>query len=72
MLSDCEKIKCTPLPLSYSRHSSRFFTLFSFTVQYTLYNQMPLSLYIYICICIPIVLNIKSFVFELRRDLNTF
>jgi len=36
ILSDCEKIKCTPLPLSYSRHSSRFFTLFSFTLPFSL------------------------------------
>ena len=36
VLSDCEKIKCTPLPLSYSRHSSRFFTLFSFTLPFSL------------------------------------
>jgi len=28
-VSDCEKLRCTPIPLSYSRHSSRFFTLFS-------------------------------------------
>lgn len=36
VLSECEKIKCTPLPLSYSRHSSRFFTLFSFTLPFSL------------------------------------
>lgn len=36
ILSDCEKIKCTPLPLSYSRHSSRFFTLFSLTLPFSL------------------------------------
>ena len=36
VLSDCEKIKCTPLPLSYSRHSSRFFTLFSLTLPFSL------------------------------------
>jgi len=36
VVSGCEKIKCTPIPLSYSRHTSRFFTLFAFTLPFSL------------------------------------
>ncbi|EKX42977.1 hypothetical protein GUITHDRAFT_163984 [Guillardia theta CCMP2712] len=36
VISECEKLKCTPIPLSYSRHTSRFFTLFSLTLPFAL------------------------------------
>jgi predicted membrane chloride channel (bestrophin family) len=35
-VAECEQIKCTPIPLSYSRHTSRFFTLFSVTLPFAL------------------------------------
>jgi hypothetical protein len=39
VVSGCEKIKCTPLPLSYSRHTSRFFSLFCFSLPFVLVKQ---------------------------------
>jgi putative membrane protein len=57
VLSECEKIKCTPLPLSYSRHSSRFFTLFSITLPFSLVRDTtPLLI-------APVVLGISWILF---------
>lgn len=57
VLSECEKIKCTPLPLSYSRHSSRFFTLFSFTLPFSLvHDTSPLLI-------APVVVGISWILF---------
>ena len=57
VLSECEKIKCTPLPLSYSRHSSRFFTLFSITLPFALVKDTtPLLI-------APVVLGISWILF---------
>ncbi|EKX39214.1 hypothetical protein GUITHDRAFT_76565 [Guillardia theta CCMP2712] len=39
IVSQCEKIKCTPLPLSYSRHTSRFFSLFLFSLPLALVKE---------------------------------
>ena len=39
-LSECEKLRCTPIPLSYSRHTSRFFTLFSLSLPFSLVQDM--------------------------------
>eukprot|EP00281_Chroomonas_sp_CCMP1168_P027219 CAMPEP_0206249278 /NCGR_PEP_ID=MMETSP0047_2-20121206/20822_1 /ASSEMBLY_ACC=CAM_ASM_000192 /TAXON_ID=195065 /ORGANISM="Chroomonas mesostigmatica_cf, Strain CCMP1168" /LENGTH=576 /DNA_ID=CAMNT_0053674987 /DNA_START=1 /DNA_END=1728 /DNA_ORIENTATION=+ len=39
VMSECEKIKCTPIPLSYSRHTSRFFSLFTFSLPFALVKQ---------------------------------
>eukprot|EP00960_Hanusia_phi_P061250 764788-Hanusia_phi.AAC.1 len=36
IVSDCEKIKCTPLPLSYSRYASRFFSIYTLTLPFAL------------------------------------
>lgn len=36
VVAECEQIKCTPIPLSYSRHTSRFFTLFAVTMPFAL------------------------------------
>lgn len=34
IVAECEKIKCSPLPLSYSRHTSRFFSIFTLTLPF--------------------------------------
>lgn len=34
IVAECEKIKCSPLPLSYSRHTSRFFSFFTLTLPF--------------------------------------
>ena len=39
VVSECEKIKCTPLPLSYSRHTSRFFSVFTLTLPFALITE---------------------------------
>ena len=39
LVSACEKLKCTPIPLSYSRHTSRFFSLFLFSLPIVLVKQ---------------------------------
>mmetsp|Transcript_51750 Transcript_51750/g.121501 ORF Transcript_51750/g.121501 Transcript_51750/m.121501 type:complete len:589 (+) Transcript_51750:242-2008(+) len=44
VVAQCEAIKCTPIPLSYSRHTSRFFTLFSLTLPFALVEQSALWL----------------------------
>mmetsp|Transcript_11824 Transcript_11824/g.21509 ORF Transcript_11824/g.21509 Transcript_11824/m.21509 type:complete len:413 (-) Transcript_11824:126-1364(-) len=40
MLSNCEKIVRTPVPLSYSRHTSRFLTLWCGTLPFALVGQL--------------------------------
>lgn len=39
IVSECEKLRCTPLPLSYSRHSSRFFSLFTLSLPFALVKE---------------------------------
>lgn len=39
IVSECEKIKCTPLPLSYNRHASRFFSVFTLTLPFALIKE---------------------------------
>ena len=39
-VSECEKLRCTPIPLSYSRHTSRFFSLFSLSLPFSLLQDM--------------------------------
>jgi hypothetical protein len=36
VIGSCERLKLTPIPLSYSRHTSRFFTLYLLTLPFTL------------------------------------
>jgi hypothetical protein len=39
IVAECEKIKCSPLPLSYSRHTSRFFSIFTLTLPFAVVND---------------------------------
>jgi len=39
IVSACEKLKCTPIPLSYSRHTSRFFSLFLLSLPFALVKE---------------------------------
>lgn len=36
VIGDCERLKMTPIPLSYSRHASRYFTLYLLTLPFVL------------------------------------
>lgn len=41
VVSGCEKIKRTPIPLAYSRNTSRFFTLFCLSLPFPLLHDCP-------------------------------
>jgi predicted membrane chloride channel (bestrophin family) len=56
VIGSCERLKLTPIPLSYSRHTSRFFTLYLLTLPFTLVKECnPLTVPA-ICIGIGYVL----------------
>ena len=63
VVSGCEKIKCTPLPLSYSRHTSRFFSLFCFSLPFVLVKQTsPLI--------VPIIVLLVSWVLYATNEVG--
>ena len=44
LLGKAERIKGTPVPLSYSRHTSRFFSVYTFTLPLALCEHIDLWL----------------------------
>lgn len=50
VIGSCERLKLTPIPLSYSRHTSRFFTLYLLTLPFTLINECNILTVPAICI----------------------
>ncbi|KAJ1632582.1 Bestrophin, RFP-TM, chloride channel-domain-containing protein [Pavlovales sp. CCMP2436] len=56
VIGSCERLKLTPIPLSYSRHTSRFFTLYLLTLPFTLVANCNTLTVPAICIGIGYVL----------------
>ena len=46
LLSKAERIKATPVPLSYSRHTSRFFSVYAFTLPLALVAEDKMDLWV--------------------------
>ena len=64
ILSKAERIKGTPVPLSYSRHTSRFFSVYAFTLPLALVGQsvaLPL---------IPLIVGIVSWVIFATEEIG--
>jgi predicted membrane chloride channel (bestrophin family) len=56
VIACCERLKLTPIPLSYSRHTSRFFTLYLLTLPFTLVRECNALTVPAICLGIGYVL----------------
>jgi len=60
VVSECEKLKCSPLPLSYSRHTSRFFSIFTLTLPFALIKETSPFLIPPICAFVSWVLFVTE------------
>jgi len=65
ILACAERIKGTPVPLSYSRHTSRFFSLYAFTLPLALCSETRQSLW-----ALPLTVAIISWVLFATEEIG--
>ena len=63
LLGKAERIKGTPVPLSYSRHTSRFFSVYTFTLPFALAEHVALWL-------LPAVVGVVSWVIFATEEIG--
>ena len=64
-LANAERIKGTPVPLSYSRHQSRFFSVYAFTLPFALCSQERMSLWL-----LPLTVAVVSWVLFATEEIG--
>ena len=63
LLGKAERIKGTPVPLSYSRHTSRFFSVYTFTLPLAMAQHMALWL-------LPLTVGVISWVIFATEEIG--
>eukprot|EP00908_Phaeocystis_cordata_P001212 Transcript_11300.p4 GENE.Transcript_11300~~Transcript_11300.p4 ORF type:complete len:189 (-),score=67.96 Transcript_11300:1896-2462(-) len=64
-LAHAERIKGTPVPLSYSRHTSRFFSVYAFTLPFALCSDEHQSLWL-----LPLTVAVISWVLFATEEIG--
>lgn len=64
-LANAERIKGTPVPLSYSRHQSRFFSVYAFTLPFALCSQERMGLWL-----LPLTVAVVSWVLFATEEIG--